>query len=253
MKIIPLSEGAFTVDKTKVFVPFEIGSDQLRDRPVGSLLVEVQPFLVITDQDLLLLDTGLGFVNDNGVMQLHQLIMNAGINPSEVTKVLMSHLHKDHSGGICLKNNAGSTGALAFPNADYYVQQKEFELAMSGTGSYKKEDIACLQGSDRLKLMDGDGSISGYIHYEVTAGHSPFHQVFRIDAGGRKIFFGGDDAPQLSQMRKRYIAKYDYDGKKCMELRQEWWETGQQEGWSFLFYHDIKAPVYPPSGDSGKR
>ncbi|MBL7734528.1 MAG: MBL fold metallo-hydrolase [Chitinophagaceae bacterium] len=253
MKIIPLSEGAFTVDKTKSFVPFNIGSDQLSDRPVGSLLVEVQPFLVITDQDVLLLDTGLGFVNDDGLMQLHQLIMDAGINPSEVTKVLMSHLHKDHSGGIGLKNREGSVGALAFPNADYYVQQKEFELAMSGEGSYKKEDIACLQGSEKLKLIDGNGSISGYIHYEVTAGHSPYHQVFWIAAGDKKIFFGGDDAPQLSQMRKRYIAKYDYDGRKCMELRQQWWETGQQEGWSFLFYHDIKMPVYPPSGNSNQR
>jgi hypothetical protein len=30
-----------------------------------------------------------------------------------------------------------------------------------------------------------------------------------------------------------------------MELRQLWWEQGQKEGWKFLFYHDIKTPVYP--------
>jgi hypothetical protein len=28
-----------------------------------------------------------------------------------------------------------------------------------------------------------------------------------------------------------------------MELRQEWWEKGQAEHWTFLFYHDIKTPM----------
>ena len=60
MKIIPLSEGVFTVDKTKLFVPFDEDSDNLQQRPSGSLLVEVLPFAVTTNKDILLLDTGLG-------------------------------------------------------------------------------------------------------------------------------------------------------------------------------------------------
>jgi hypothetical protein len=27
-----------------------------------------------------------------------------------------------------------------------------------------------------------------------------------------------------------------------MNLRREWWEQGRQEGWTFLFYHDVKTP-----------
>ena len=121
MKIIPLSEGAFTIDKSKLFVPFDTETDDLQKRAVGSLLVEVQPFLVVTSEDVLLLDTGLGFEKD-GVLQVHQNIIDAGINPSEVTKVLMSHLHKDHAGGMA-QLNAQGTKTLAFPNAQYYVQR----------------------------------------------------------------------------------------------------------------------------------
>jgi hypothetical protein len=29
-----------------------------------------------------------------------------------------------------------------------------------------------------------------------------------------------------------------------MELRKEWWKQGEKENWTFLFYHDIKTPVY---------
>ena len=72
----------------------------------------------------------------------------------------------------------------------------------------------------------------------------PFHQVFWIEEDGQKIFFGGDVAPQLQQMKNKFIAKYDFDGRKCMELRQQWWQQGEEEKWTFLFYHDIKTPVF---------
>ena len=48
MKIFPLSEGSFTIDQTKVFIPFDVRSDNLNERPRGSLLVEIQPFVLIT-------------------------------------------------------------------------------------------------------------------------------------------------------------------------------------------------------------
>ncbi|MEI9935557.1 MAG: hypothetical protein WDM71_12085 [Ferruginibacter sp.] len=46
------------------------------------------------------MDTGLGFKAENGTLQIHQNLLNNNINPLDVTKVLQSHLHKDHSGGI---------------------------------------------------------------------------------------------------------------------------------------------------------
>jgi glyoxylase-like metal-dependent hydrolase (beta-lactamase superfamily II) len=244
MTIIPLSEGAFTVGKSKKFLPFDIKKDDLQKREIGSLLVEVQPFAIITSEDILVLDTGLGFEN-NGVMQIHQNLINAGIEPSKVTKILMSHLHKDHSGGLGKLNPSTNQRELAFPNATYYVQKKELEFAFEkGFTSYITEDLKCMKNNDSVVLLDGDGTIDGYIKYELTGAHCPYHQVFWIVDGGEKIFFGGDVAPQLQQMKSRFIAKYDYDGKKCMELRKQWWQQGLEEGWKFLFYHDIRTPIF---------
>jgi glyoxylase-like metal-dependent hydrolase (beta-lactamase superfamily II) len=242
MRVVPLSEGSFTIDKSKLFVPFDESSDELQQRPKGSLLVEVQPFVVMTSEDVLLIDTGLGFEKD-GVPQLHKNLMDAGINPSEVTKVLLSHLHKDHAGGVSRMIDGNLQ--LSLPHAKYYLQKKELEFAYSkGLPSFIPSELDPLKNAQNVQLLDGNGVLDSYIKYEVTAAHSPFHQVFWIVDGGETIFFGGDDAPQLQQMRTRYVAKYDYDGKKCMELRQQWWEKGRQEGWEFLFYHDIKTPMY---------
>jgi hypothetical protein len=113
-----------------------------------------------------------------------------------------------------------------------------------GFPSYIPDELECLKNASNVKLLEGNGVLAGYIRYEITAAHSPFHQVFFIVDGGETVFFGGDDAPQLQQMKSRFVAKYDYDGKKCMELRQKWWQQGKEENWSFLFYHDIKTPVY---------
>jgi hypothetical protein len=66
--------------------------------------------------------------------------------------------------------------------------------------------------------------------------------VFWIKENNEIIFFGGDETPQLNQLKNRFVAKYDFDGKKAMELRQQWWQQGEQENWTFLFYHDVKNP-----------
>jgi glyoxylase-like metal-dependent hydrolase (beta-lactamase superfamily II) len=244
MKIIPLSEGAFTIDKTKLFVPFDEEKDDLQQRPVGSLLVEIQPFIVITSRDILLLDAGLGFEDSvHAKMQLHQNLTEAGIQPEQITKVLMSHLHKDHAGGVSFNNNHHQ---LSFPNATYYVQKRELDFALEkGFPSFIPEELEALKSSKQVVFLTEDnGAIDGYITYEHTGAHSPHHQVFWIREENEIIFFGGDDAPQLQQMKIKYKTKYDFNPDKAMQLRQQWWEQGNREGWEFLFYHDIKTPTW---------
>ena len=240
MKIIPLSEGTFTIDKTKLFVPFDQEVHDLQARPVGSLLVEIQPFVVITSKDILLLDTGLGF-EMNGKLQIHQNLGNSGINPSDITKVLLTHLHKDHAGGVSMGEKHEQ---VSFPNATYYLQRRELNSAFEkGFPSFITEELEVLKKSNNVVLLkDDEGTIDDYINYKITGAHSPYHQVFWIK-NEKTIFFGGDDAPQINQMKHRFVAKYDHDGKKAMELRKEWLERGQREKWTFLFYHDVKHPI----------
>ncbi|WP_232538705.1 MBL fold metallo-hydrolase [Chitinophaga tropicalis] len=242
-RIIPLSEGSFTVDATKRFIPYNPAQDTMQQRTSGSLLVEIQPFLVITAHDYILLDTGLGFRYPNGVLQIHQHLIDNGINPMEITKVLMSHLHKDHSGGVSSTDPVTGQRELTFPHATYYVNRHEMEYALENDGkSYLAEDVAILQQKDNVIFTEGDGTIDDYITYEVTGAHCPYHQTFLIDDDGEKLFFGGDEAPQVSYMKRRFAAKYDYDGKRGMELRQQFIQRGQKDNWTFLYYHDTKVP-----------
>lgn len=242
--IYPLSEGVFTVGHDKQFLPFSMVSDDLSQRVTGSLLVEVQPFLVVTAKDLIVFDTGLGFKNNDGILQIHDNIRKHGYEPAMVTKVLLSHLHKDHAGCLVFKDNNGLVNTT-FPYADYYIYRPEADFALSkGAPSYITSDIEPLLATSQVKWLDGEkGVIDGYIHFTHSGGHCPQHVVFLVDDGSDLLFYGGDEVPQLKQLKMRYIAKYDYNGKKAMELRAAYAEKGRAEGWKFLFYHDVKSPV----------
>ena len=242
MIFYPLSEGSFTIDQTKEFVPFDTAKDQLQERPTGSLLVEIQPFLVQTTTDLILLDTGLGFSID-GELQIHRNLRALGFEPEQVTKVLLSHLHKDHAGGIAY--GAGTARTLSFPQATYYVSEQELSFAFEkGMPSYPADELRILQAHPQVRFVSDGDRIDGYIQVFHSGGHCPHHQVFLIREGEQVFFFGGDEAPQLQQMKHRFVAKYDFDGKKAQQLRQQWWGEGEKQGWTFLFYHDIQQPSF---------
>lgn len=245
MRIIPLSEGTFTIDHTKEFIPFNKEKDDLQKRNVGSLLVEIQPFAVVTQKDIIVIDCGLGFSNQDNILQIHQNLIDNGIDPMAVTKVLLSHLHKDHAGGIGKFDSILNKTFLSFPNATYYINRDEMEIANKmNNPSYNTKKTEILNHSENVSMLESEGVIDEYISYKKTAAHSPNHTVFWIKEDSQTLFFGGDDAPQLQQMKSKFIAKYDFNGRKCMELRSAWWEQGKKEQWTFLFYHDIKSPVF---------
>src|SRR5580700_6914716 len=153
MEIFALGEGSYSVDSSKKFIPFDPGTDNFRERP-GSIFIHVNPFLVKTSGDLILFDTGLGFKDTRDELYLHQHIRNAGYDPDEVTLVLMSHLHYDHSGGMVVERN-GKLQA-SFPKAEYVIQKKEWETAISGkSSSYHKEIFEALQDTASLNFVEG--------------------------------------------------------------------------------------------------
>lgn len=251
IQIIPLSEGAFTIDATKEFVPFDLEHDVLNQRPTGSLLVEIQPFLLKSGNTSILLDTGLGYRLPDGELQIHQNLLHHGVNPDEVNHVLLSHLHKDHSGGLGYKSNG--IKQATFPDAVHYIYRKEWDFALEkGLPSYDPQDFLFLPEAAAIEwlMKEEDEFQIGpfHIHYKWVGAHCPYHIAYWITDNERKqvIFFGGDVAPQLGQMKRKIIAKYDYDGRKSMEWREKWWNAGTKEHWAFLFYHDIKNAVYTP-------
>jgi glyoxylase-like metal-dependent hydrolase (beta-lactamase superfamily II) len=235
MQVYTLNEGSYSVDITKKFIPFDPQIHQAKDRP-ASLFIHVQPFLVQLKNSLLLIDTGLGYSDDSGSLHLHNNIKKAGFDPNDIDFVLMSHLHFDHSGGMV--HHLNGKMEVSFPEATYVIQRGEWESAFTSTSSSYHTDIfEFLQRNAQLKFVEGSGKLTEEISFELTGAHCLFHQVFLIEEDGQKVFFGGDVLPEPEELIRKFIAKYDLDGRKAMELRDEFGKKAAQDHWNCLFYH----------------
>jgi len=236
-------DGIFSVDSTKKFVPFDPEKEDFSSLPHGSQVLGISPFLVVTSSEIVLLDGGLGTKNAEGQSVLLQNMAVLGYNPEDISMVILSHLHKDHIGGLGTLDEKDNY-RFYFPNAKLFFQKKEMEYALgANTASFNKNILTGLAHLPNTQLLDGDGDLTDDISYFVTGGHTPYHQAINLEDSDRKIFFGADVAPLLFQMKHNIVGKYDYDGRRAAACRKEWWLQGQEENWEFLFYHDYKHPI----------
>lgn len=234
MKIIPLNEGIYAVDKKKNFVPITIGT-----KVPGSLRMAVCPFLIVSKDEIILLDVGLGFKKD-GAPMIKAMLQQHGYKPEQVSKVLMSHLHKDHSDGLGYFEDGNFV--QNFPDAKIYIQEKELEYALSekDNPSFTQEVLEQLHELPNIEWMNEEkGAITEHIRFERTGGHSPFHQAFWITEGEETAFYGADNLPQKGYLKFHLAYKTDDDGKKAMALREIWEKEAKENHWTVLFYHDI--------------
>ena len=237
MKIYPLKDGDFSVDKNKNFTYLE---DTENDK---NLKMAVQPFLIETAGNLILLDAGLGWV-ENGIPKIHNNMIKAGFQPKDVKLAMLSHLHKDHIDGLL--NREKNDWTLNFPNAEVYLQKSEYDFALSkeGSPSFDLDVLKFIVENANIVWMDSDkGSITSEIDFEVTGGHTPYHQVFWIREDGKTAFYGADNLPQMGYLNYQIAFKTDYDGKKAMEERIIWKQRAQEEQWKILLYHDIENEI----------
>lgn len=240
MKIIPLKEGNFSASKTK---DFTLLTEENFDK-VGGIKMSVQPFLIITENDYILLDAGIGWKNESGTTVISEILKRENIHPDQITRLLLSHLHKDHiEGAVTVTYNDFEA---TFPNAQIYIQKRELDFAMENKGN-PSFDFTILEQLIQLPniiWMDEDqGQITDEISYEVVGGHTPFMQVFWIRENGETAFYGADDLPQASYLKYHVAYKSDFDGRKAMELRLKWEKEAKENHWKVLLYHDLERAV----------
>ncbi len=238
MKIIPIKEGNFIADQSKNFKILEGNQDS------KGIKMSIQPLLILTKNDYILLDTGLGWKNNEGELIINEVLEKENIQNTQITKVLLSHLHKDHINGTLVRTDSGFESN--FPNAKIYIQKRELDFAFESRGnpSFDFEILEALIQQPNIVWMDDDqGKINNEIYYEVVGGHTPFLQVFKIVENNEIAFYGADNLPQESYLKYHVAYKSDFDGKKAMQLRIKWQKEAIENNWKILLYHDLEKSI----------
>jgi glyoxylase-like metal-dependent hydrolase (beta-lactamase superfamily II) len=197
------------------------------------LLLGMTCLLIRDEKRLILVDTGLGekplddLVLTYGIVlprKLNAGLAALGVQPPDVDIVILTHLHWDHAGGSTKLDENGNC-IPAFPNAEYVVQQAEWDWAMNlseeDRDDYHRENFLPLREHQQLRLMDGPQEIIPGIRVELTGGHSPGHQVVWIEDEGETALFLADLVPTPKLIDLNWTMKYDNNPEQVIQKKKD--------------------------------
>lgn len=167
------------------------------------------------------------------------------LTPLDITDVILTHLHFDHTGGST-KIEEGKL-VSTFPNAKYYVQKKNYEWAVNPSerdrGSYLKDSFQPLMDEGVLKLIDGEEKFDDEIEFLIINGHTFAQQLIKISDSSNTILFCGDLFPTTSHIPIPYIMGYDLQPLVTVEEKKKVLTRAIEENWKLFFEHDPETVI----------
>ena len=246
-----ISGGRFRLDGGGMFgvVPRPLWSRLYTPDEQGRIQLDANCLLVRTGDETVLVDTGYGAKSGDkeraftdlapGETLLNNLAA-LGVAPADVTTVLLTHLHMDHVGGASVLRDGVVVDA--FPNARYVAQRLEWEDALVNRShmrtTYRPENLAPLERSGRLVLLDGDTEVVPGIRTLITGGHTRAHQCVFIASQGETLFFPADICPTPAHLRGPYTMAYDMVPYDTIQAKMPLLGQAADEGWIIVFDHE---------------
>ena len=157
-------------------------------------------------------------------------LRSAGYVPEEVDRVLVTHLHSDHVGGLTTQD-----GERVFPNADVFVSKVESDFWLSPEIAAKapKDAQAFFHSAQAIAApyikagkwhtFSGSEAIVDGVRLVSLRGHTPGHTGYEFSSKGQKILFWGDIIhAQVVQLRHPEItAVFDIDQAAAAATRNQ--------------------------------
>lgn len=198
----------------------------------------------------ILIDTGIGSNWDEKFMDIYRIdqtqnslfnsLEKQGVKPEEITDIILTHLHFDHTGGAVLF----SEGEVfpAFPNAKYYVQKKHFDWAKNPSekdkGSFVQDRFIPLAEEGVLQFIENEEYFDDEIELILFDGHTPAQQLLKISDSSNTLFYCGDLIPFSSHLRLPYIMSFDLNPLKTLSEKKKILKKALIEDWILIFEHD---------------
>jgi glyoxylase-like metal-dependent hydrolase (beta-lactamase superfamily II) len=200
--------------------------------------------LVNTGTHLVLFDTGMGTLKMFGPTtgRLMTGFREAGVQPSQVDAVVISHGHIDHIGGL-----VDAANRRLFPNAKVYISQADFDF---WTDEKKLADAKVktfieharknlLPYRDRIVFVKDGQEILPGITAMATPGHTVGHMIYMLNSDGKQACFIGDLTHHqiLLVERPRLEFAYDTDPKQSAQSRVKALEMFAKDRTLMLAFH----------------
>ena len=178
--------------------------------------IHINCYLVRGRGRSILIDAGAGgFKQWGGKLKVHLAL--AGVQPSDIDTILLTHAHPDHVGGLL-----DASGEVAFPNAQLVAHQHEVSFWEDDSNLSRASERA--RGNflfarkvfdkyrERIRLFTDNEVLPG-ISAVPLLGHTAGHSGYRIESDGSSLLIWGDIVhfPQIQIVRPEVSIAFDQD------------------------------------------
>lgn len=230
-QITALSDGTVPLDLHKLLngaTPEQVDA-LLHDGFAGNPMeTSINAYVVDSGSRVVLIDTGAGELFGAVGGKLPASLAAAGYRPDQISDVLLTHIHTDHSGGLT------RGGRMMFPNATVHVGEADIDFFLDPANLAKGLDphhleealktIEPYRQAGKIKAFSGMTNILPGITAIPTPGHTPGHSFYLVESEGESIEFWGDimHVGKIQFPRPDVTINFDIDqsAAKAQRLRQ---------------------------------
>jgi glyoxylase-like metal-dependent hydrolase (beta-lactamase superfamily II) len=251
MQIGDFQVTSFSDGYLKTSLDVLIGMDRAQaEKPVrteaGSCSIPVNSFLIRRNTDNILIDVGAGNTMQPTLGRLPANLRAAGVDPSSITHVVLTHIHPDHANGL-----VDDAGNPHYPNAEIIVHEKEVDFwlgpAIAGEPDNVRRNRARATVNlapyrDRLRKIRNGKEIP-WLTPILAPGHTPGHTCWLIGSHPGAILAWGDlvhfSAIQIPHPET--TVTYDLDKDLARKSREMVLDLLRTEYWAVAGAH-VDAP-----------
>ena len=252
-KVVPLETGDFRLDGGAMMgsVPRVLWEKTNPPDKLNRIDLALRCLLMDDGTNRILIESGMGdkietsFANRFHIKQpdhpLLRRLGQAGYKMEDITHFILTHLHFDHAGGALTYNSDGNL-IPAFPNATYYISQRNWEAGINpsprDSASYLDINYLLLQETGKLKLLPENTEILDGVSTYIVNGHTNGQQLIKIESDGEVIVFCSDLIPLRSHLKLPWIMGYDLNASLTLKEKTDFLKEAANNRWWLFFYHD---------------
>lgn len=167
------------------------------------------------------------------------------VDASDISHVIVTHLHFDHAGGLTRLVGDSDEIALSFPNARVIVQEQEWRDAKNNRSTMTKTYLATHLDpiADRVELISGAAEVLPGITVSPAPGHTWGQQAVHWADDQTAYVFPGDLCPTRAHAHPAASMAYDVEPWTNMNEKARLLDRCAESGRLIVLDHDPDNPV----------